>query len=96
VQIGHNVSIGRHCIIVAFVGISGSVRIGDYVMMGGQSGVSEHVMIGDRARIAAGAGVIKDVPDGAVMMGAPARPMREHLRALAALNRLANKETKPE
>jgi UDP-3-O-[3-hydroxymyristoyl] glucosamine N-acyltransferase len=96
VQIGHNVSIGRHCVIVAFVGISGSVKIGDFVMMGGQSGVSEHVTIGDGARVAAGAGVIKDVPDGQAVMGAPARPMREHLRSLAALNRLAAKGAKAE
>ena len=96
VQIGHNVTIGRHCVIVAFVGISGSVKLGDFVMMGGQSGVSEHVRIGDGARIAAGAGVIKDVPDGAVMMGAPARPHREFLRANAALNRLADKGAKSE
>jgi UDP-3-O-[3-hydroxymyristoyl] glucosamine N-acyltransferase len=61
-------------------------------MMGGQSGVSEHVTIGDAARIAAGSGVIKDVPAGAAMMGAPARPMREHLRMLAAANRLAARE----
>jgi len=93
VQIGHNVSIGRHCVIVAFVGISGSVKIGDFVLMGGQSGVSEHVTIGDGARVAAGAGVIKDLPDGAVVMGAPARPHREFLRAQAALSRLANRET---
>jgi UDP-3-O-[3-hydroxymyristoyl] glucosamine N-acyltransferase len=58
--------------------------------------VSEHVTIGDGARIAAGAGVIKDVPDGAVMMGAPARPMREALKAMAALNRLGAKGAKPE
>ncbi len=92
VQIGHNVSIGRHCVIVAFVGISGSVKIGDFVVMGGQSGVSEHVTIGDGARIAAGAGVIKDVPDGAVLMGAPARPHKDFLRAQAALARLAAKD----
>jgi UDP-3-O-[3-hydroxymyristoyl] glucosamine N-acyltransferase len=96
VQIAHNVSIGRHCIIVSMVGISGSVRIGDYVMMGGQAGVSEHVTIGDRAKIGAGAGVIKDVPPGAAMLGQPARPMREALKTMAALNRLAARETKSE
>jgi UDP-3-O-[3-hydroxymyristoyl] glucosamine N-acyltransferase len=96
VQIAHNVSIGRHCIIVSMVGISGSVKIGDYVMMGGQSGVSEHVTIGDAAKIAAGAGVIKDVPPGAAMLGQPARPMREALRTMAALNRIAAKAAKSE
>jgi UDP-3-O-[3-hydroxymyristoyl] glucosamine N-acyltransferase len=65
-------------------------------MMGGQSGVSEHVTIGDAARIAAGAGVIKDVLAGAAMLGQPARPMREALRAMAALNRLASRGAKDE
>jgi UDP-3-O-[3-hydroxymyristoyl] glucosamine N-acyltransferase len=65
-------------------------------MMGGQSGASEHVTIGDGARIAAGTGIIKDVPAGAAMMGAPARPMREALRAMAALNRLASRGAKGE
>lgn len=96
VQVGHNVTIGRHCVIVAKVGISGSVRIGDFVMMGGQAGVSEHVSIGDGARIAAGAGIIKDVPAGAIMMGAPARPHREFLRGLAVLNRLGNQRKNDE
>jgi UDP-3-O-[3-hydroxymyristoyl] glucosamine N-acyltransferase len=96
VQIAHNVTIGRHCVIVAMVGISGSVTIGDRVMMGGQSGVSEHVTIGDAARIAAGAGVIKDVPPGAAMLGQPARPMREALKAMAVLNRLASRGEKGE
>ena len=55
VQIGHNVEIGRHCIIVAQVGIAGSARIGDFVAIGGQSGVNGHVQIGDGAQIAAAA-----------------------------------------
>jgi UDP-3-O-[3-hydroxymyristoyl] glucosamine N-acyltransferase len=96
VQIAHNVTIGRHCVIVSMVGISGSVTIGDRVMMGGQSGVSEHVTIGDAARIAAGAGIIKDVPPGAAMLGQPARPMREALKAMAVLNRLASRGAKDE
>ncbi len=94
VQIGHNVSIGRHCVIVSLVGISGSVKIGDYVMMGGQAGIADHVTIGDRARVAAGAGVIKDLADGAEVVGAPAVPRRDFVRAQLALSRLAERGTK--
>ena len=64
VQIGHNVEIGRHCIIVAQVGISGSARLGDFVAIGGQSGVNGHVHIGDGAQIAAVSVVHDDVPAG--------------------------------
>ncbi len=52
VQIGHNVVIGRHCVIVAHVGISGSTELGDYVVMGGQSGTVGHIKIGTGAQVA--------------------------------------------
>jgi UDP-3-O-[3-hydroxymyristoyl] glucosamine N-acyltransferase len=88
VQIGHNVVVGRHCILVAQVGISGSVTIGDYAMLGGQAGVSDHVTIGEGAQIAAKSGVMHDVPAGARWGGAPAQSMREYLREIALLRRL--------
>ncbi|MFQ5677993.1 MAG: UDP-3-O-(3-hydroxymyristoyl)glucosamine N-acyltransferase [Gemmatimonadota bacterium] len=88
VHIGHNVQIGRNCIIVAQVGIAGSVRVGDGVVLAGQVGVADHLRIGDGARIAAQAGVIGDVPAGATYSGYPARPHREALRASAAFFRL--------
>lgn len=87
VQIGHNVVLGRCCVIVAQVGISGSTVLGDFVMVGGQAGMAGHLHIGDRARIAAQSGLIADVPAGAEMLGSPARPMKETLRALAWLYR---------
>lgn len=89
VQIGHNVVLGRCCVIVAQVGISGSTVLGDFVMIGGQGGVVGHVHIGDRARIAAQSGVTSDVPAGAEMFGSPARPAREAIRAHAWLYRSA-------
>ena len=92
VQIGHNVEIGRHCIIVAQVGISGSARLGDFVAIGGQSGVNGHVHIGDGAQIAAVSVVHGDVPAGARWGGVPARPVKEWFREMGALRRLAQKD----
>lgn len=89
VQIGHNVRIGRLCLIVAQVGISGSVHIEDGAVFGGQAGSAGHLTIGAGARIAARAGVISDVPPGETWSGYPARPHRESLRASSALFKLA-------
>ena len=74
VQIGHNVVIGRHCVIVAQVGISGSTTIEDFVVLGGQVGVVGHVRIGDgRADRRRRATSTSDVPPGARWGGTPAR-----------------------
>ncbi|HKK07612.1 MAG TPA: UDP-3-O-(3-hydroxymyristoyl)glucosamine N-acyltransferase, partial [Gemmatimonadota bacterium] len=88
VHVGHNVRIGRHCMIVAQVGVAGSTEIGDGVQMAGQAGIAGHLTIGDGARIAAQAGVIGDVPAGETYSGYPARPHSEAMRASAALFRL--------
>lgn len=88
VQIAHNVRIGRHCLIVAQAGISGSTEIGDFVQVGGQAGFAGHLSIGAGAQIAAQAGVIADVPAKARLGGTPARPFREWLRAHVLLDRL--------
>jgi UDP-3-O-[3-hydroxymyristoyl] glucosamine N-acyltransferase len=88
VQLGHNVVVGRAAILVAQVGVSGSVQIGDGAVFGGQAGIAGHTEIGAGAMIAGQAGVIGDVPPGATVMGFPARPQREFLRAMASLFRL--------
>jgi UDP-3-O-[3-hydroxymyristoyl] glucosamine N-acyltransferase len=88
VQIGHNVRLGRCCVIVAQVGISGSAVLEDFVMLGGQSGVTGHIRVGRGARVSAQAGVMKDVPPGAEMAGTPAMPAREVFRQIVALKRL--------
>lgn len=88
VQIAHNVVVGRHCILVAQVGISGSTTIGDYAVLAGKAGVVGHVRIGAGAQIAASANVISDVPAGAKYGGHIARPMKEWLREVAHLRRL--------
>jgi UDP-3-O-[3-hydroxymyristoyl] glucosamine N-acyltransferase len=89
VQIGHNVRIGRCCVIVAQVGISGSAVLEDFVMMGGQAGMAGHLTIGARARVGAQAGVIGDVPSGEEWVGSPAMPARMMFRQVATLKRLA-------
>ena len=94
VQIGHNVRIGRCCVLVAQVGVSGSTVLEDFVMLGGQVGLAGHLRIGRGARIAAQAGVISDVPAGAAYMGFPAESSRTFLRGVATLRRLVRRDTK--
>ncbi len=88
VQIGHNVVVGRHCLLVAQVGISGSAILGDFVAIGGQTGVNGHVKIGDRAQIAAVSTVHGDVPPGERWGGTPARPIKEWMREFTMLRRM--------
>lgn len=88
VQIGHNVRMGKHCLIVSQVGISGSTQIGNYVTMAGQAGAAGHLKIGDKATLTGRTGAIKDLDGGVVYMGMPARPMREELKKQAHLARL--------
>jgi UDP-3-O-[3-hydroxymyristoyl] glucosamine N-acyltransferase len=89
VQIGHNCTVGRLCLIMSQVGLAGSTRVGDGAILAGQVGVSGHLEIGARAKLGAQAGVFGDVPAGETWSGYPARPHRESLRASAALFKLA-------
>ena len=87
VQIGHNVTIGRHCMIVAECGLSGSVTLGDNVTLGGQVGIADHLTIGEGAMIGAKSGVVSNLPAGEKWLGFPAWPGREFLRATAVLRK---------
>jgi len=89
VQIGHNVRLGRGCIVVALAGISGSTILEDHVVVAGQAGMAGHLRIGRGARIGAQAGVIADVPAGADVVGSPAQPVRAFFRQVATLRRLS-------
>jgi UDP-3-O-[3-hydroxymyristoyl] glucosamine N-acyltransferase len=89
VQIGHNVAIGRHCVLVAQVGISGSVTLEDFVVLGARVGVNNHVTIGEGAHIAAISIVHGDVPPGARYGGFPAKPVKHWMREVFLLERLA-------
>jgi len=88
VQIAHNVEIGEGCLLVAQVGISGSTKIGHHSVFAGRSGCSGHLKIGSGVVVGAKSAVYKDMPDGAVWTGNPARPHREWLKANANLQRL--------
>jgi len=94
VQIGHNVAIGRHCIIVSQAGISGSAVLGDFVALGGKVGVEGHVTIGDGAQIAATSAVRGDVPAGARWGGVPAKPVKIWFREVTLLRQLAEGKLK--
>jgi UDP-3-O-[3-hydroxymyristoyl] glucosamine N-acyltransferase len=74
VQIAHNVIIGRHCILCAQVGISGSTRLEDYVVLGGQAGIGGHITIGKGAKSGGQAAITSDVAPGVFVNGSPARP----------------------
>jgi len=87
VQIAHNVIIGKHSIIAAQTGISGSTRVGEKVMMAGQVGVIGHLTIEDNTIIAAQSGISKDLPGGA-WFGSPAVPLPEAKRQIAWIHRL--------
>jgi UDP-3-O-[3-hydroxymyristoyl] glucosamine N-acyltransferase len=89
VQIAHNVVIGRHCVIVAQVGLAGSCILKDFVVIGGQAGVIGHATIGMGAQIAATSSVARDVPPGERWGGTPAKPIRDLFREISAIDRLA-------
>jgi UDP-3-O-[3-hydroxymyristoyl] glucosamine N-acyltransferase len=89
VQVGHNVLIGRHCILVAQTGISGSATIEDFAVLGARVGVNNHVTIGEGAQLAATANVKDDVPAGARWGGTPAKPALQWAREMYVLKRMA-------
>jgi UDP-3-O-[3-hydroxymyristoyl] glucosamine N-acyltransferase len=94
VQIAHNVSIGRHCLIAAQVGISGSATVGDFVMMGGQVGIADHIMVGAGAMLGAKAGVMSNVPASARWGGFPAEHAFDWKRGVATVRRLTRRGRK--
>jgi UDP-3-O-[3-hydroxymyristoyl] glucosamine N-acyltransferase len=87
VQVAHNVVIGKHSVIAAQVGISGSVRLGERVSLAGQVGIVGHATIGDGTMVAAQSGVSKNIPGG-VWFGYPAVPFAEAKRQFAWIHRL--------
>ena len=88
VMIGHNVRMGRCCVIVAQVGIAGSAVLEDFVVMGGQSGLAGHLRIGKGTRVGAQSGVMTNLEPGMEVVGSPAQPVKAFFRELASLRRL--------
>jgi UDP-3-O-[3-hydroxymyristoyl] glucosamine N-acyltransferase len=89
VQVGHNVRIGRYCVIAAQVGISGSVTIGDFVAIGGQAAFAPHVTVAAGAEIGAQCGVMRDVGPRERLLGTPAQPAREFFRTVTLLRKMS-------
>jgi UDP-3-O-[3-hydroxymyristoyl] glucosamine N-acyltransferase len=89
VQIGHNVRIGRDCVLCGHTGLSGSTIVGDRVMFGAKAGIADHITIGDGAQVMAAAGVMHDIPAGEIWGGAPAVRARQFWRQVTWLSRAA-------
>ena len=94
VQIGHNVELGKNCIMVAQSGISGSTKVGNNVIIGGQVGIAGHLKIGNNVKIAAKSGVMKNLEDGSIVGGVPSVPINDWHRQTIILKKLTNKENK--
>lgn len=88
VQVGHNVVIGRNCLLCAQAAIAGSTVIGDNCVLGGKSGVADNVKVGDNVVIGAASAVLSNVPAGRAMLGYPAVKMDTHIETYKALRRL--------
>ncbi|QJB57586.1 UDP-3-O-(3-hydroxymyristoyl)glucosamine N-acyltransferase [Pseudodesulfovibrio sp. zrk46] len=81
VQIGHNVEIGQHCLVIGQVGIGGSTKVGNGVVLAGQVGVADNAVIGDGAMIGAQSGISGKTPAGSKLAGSPAMPAGTFLKA---------------
>ncbi len=88
VQIGHNVRIGEHCLVVSQTGIAGSTQLGNYVILAGQVGLAGHLKIGNKVTVAAQSGVMHNIPDGQTVLGSPALPDKQTKRQMLAVQKL--------
>lgn len=91
VQVGHNVKIGKGCVLAGQAGVAGSTVLGDFVMVGGGVSISDHLTIGAGAKIAGKSGVMRDVAPGEIVAGYPAVPVRQWHKQTAALAKLISK-----
>jgi UDP-3-O-[3-hydroxymyristoyl] glucosamine N-acyltransferase len=88
VHIGHNVEVGRDCLLCGQVGIAGSARIGDRVVLGGQCGVSDNIFVGDDVIGGGATKIFTNAPAGRVLLGSPALKMETHVEAWKNIRRL--------
>jgi UDP-3-O-[3-hydroxymyristoyl] glucosamine N-acyltransferase len=88
VQIGHNVRLGRGCVLVAQSGVAGSTSLEDHVVLAAQAGVAGHLHLERGSRVAAKSGVMRDIPPGETVGGLPAIPIKEFFRLVALWQRM--------
>lgn len=88
IQIAHNVQIGKHTAIASQTGISGSTKIGEKCVFGGQVGLAGHINIGNEVKIGAQSGIMKDLKDGAELIGSPAIPIKDWYRSSVIFGKL--------
>jgi len=88
VQIGHNVTVGRHCLLAAQSGLAGSLILGDNVALGAKVGINNHVKVGDGAQVTAMSGVKDDIPAGGRWGGFFAKPTKRWFKEIIAVERL--------
>lgn len=88
IHVAHNVTFGRHCLIMGQCGFAGSTHFGDYCVIASQSGVAGHLKIGTQVTIGAKSGVMRDVPDKGTVLGAPAQPDKQTKRQWIAMQQL--------
>jgi UDP-3-O-[3-hydroxymyristoyl] glucosamine N-acyltransferase len=88
VHVAHNVTIGKHCLIMGQVGFAGSTRLGDYCVIASQSGIAGHLNLGNQATVGAKSGVMRDIPDKGTVLGIPAAPDKQAKRQMIAIQQL--------
>src|SRR5436190_3719228 len=88
VHVAHNVVMGRHCLIMGQSGFAGSTRLGDYCVIASQSGIAGHLTLGRQSTVGAKSGVMRDVPDGGMVLGIPAYPNKQAKRQWVAVQKL--------
>lgn len=88
VHLGHNVQVGRDCLLCGQTGVAGSTRIGDRVVLAGQCGVSDNIFVGDDVIAGGGTNIYSNVPAGRVILGSPAVKMETQMEINKALRRL--------
>lgn len=88
VHVAHNVSLGKHCLVMGQSGFAGSTQLGDYCVIASQSGIAGHLKLGNQATVGAKSGVMRDVPDKGVVLGIPAVPDKQAKRQVIAIQHL--------
>jgi UDP-3-O-[3-hydroxymyristoyl] glucosamine N-acyltransferase len=88
VHVAHNVTIGRHCLVMGQVGFAGSTELGDYCVIASQSGISGHLKLGRQVTVGGKSGVMRDVPDKETVLGFPAVPDKQAKRQWVGIQKL--------